>query len=330
MARTSITLVFLLVLAACGGGGAAPTTTAPVVATLAPASCPSGVIGAQGDGPDYLNIVGSHTRATNGQIPDGRPVFLGPASAGIPADLMVGLTYTGCTSLGGVSNFEEMAWTNGIGLLLVSWFEWPKVADPSTAPFGGTASQAGVVEVSEMETGTEDSRMRVVRLFDGLKVVSVSTYGLTTMSIEQVQDLAWAVYDGLPIDMHGAEAEGTTVDDVLAAVRSDQRTVSEAVGIDAVSPFTSRAGAAHTSYSAVIDGTDVVLYDFGTPDVAQRAADLISPDGYTIAHQPYDWSGQPHFWLLGRVILLYQGGSESFLEFLTSELGTPVAGAVVG
>ena len=39
------------------------------------------------------------------------------------------------------------------------------------------AAQAGVVQVSRIETGTEDSRMRVIRLFDGLKVVSVSTYG---------------------------------------------------------------------------------------------------------------------------------------------------------
>lgn len=284
---------------------------------------------ARGDGADYLNIAGSFERAQNGAIPDDEPTYLGPASKNISEDLMIGLVYTGCTSLGGVSNFEEMAWTNGLGLMLISWYEWPKVADPSTAPFGGEADQAGIVEVSTMETGTQDAKMRVVRLFDGLKVVSVSTYGLTTMSIDQVQDVGWVIYDGLPIDMNGAEGSGATVGEVLDAVRSDAVTVSEAIGTQEVSPFTARAGAAHTSYSAVIDGTEVLLYDFGTAQVADRAVQMISTDGFSIAHQPYDWSADPHFWQLGRVILLYQGASETFIAFLVDELGSPIAGSFV-
>lgn len=326
-------LVTVLLLVSCGGGGGGGTVAIHAApATLPPTevvSCPSGVIGSQGGGAEYLNLRGSYERAVDGAISDGRPRLLGHAAAAIPTDLMVGLEYTGCTSLGGPSNFEEMAWSNGIGLLLVAWHEWPKVADPTTAPFGGTASQAGVVTVWQMETGTEDSRMRVVRLFDGLKIVSVSTYGLTTMSIEQVEEVAWAVYDGLPINMKGAEATGATVAEVLGSVRSDQVTVGEAVALHDVSSFTSRTGAAHTSYSAVIDGTGVVLYDFGVPEVAERAASMISPDGYSLAHQPYDWASQPHFWQVGRVILLYQGGSSSFVEFLAEQFGPPVAGGVI-
>lgn len=325
MVRASLFTVMLLVAAACGGEAPTATSAPSSATTLSPSDCPSGILASRGDGADYLNIVGSFGVASEGRITDSTPTHLGPASAGIPSELMVGLEYTGCTSLGGVSNFEEMAWSNGIGLMLISWFEWPRVSDPSSAPFGGEATQAGVVQVSHIETGTEDSRMRVVRLFDGLKVISVSTYGLTTMGIDGVELVAWAVYDGLPIDMEGAPEIGTTVDGVLAIPRSDQRTVSEATGVTAVSPFTARAGAVHTSYSAVIDGTDVLLYDFGVPEVAQRAAQMISVDGYSIAHQPYTWTGEPHFWRLGRVIVLYQGSSRTFLEFLTEELGDPIA-----
>lgn len=329
MKRTSLVLVALL-FAACGGDAQPAGPTGVVDTTLPPATCPSGAITGQGDGPDYLNVSDSHALAVAGGLPDSAPVFLGSAAGAVAPEVMVGLVYTGCASLGGDSNFEEMAWSNGIGLLLVSWSEWPRVADPSTGAFGGTATQAGVVQVSTIETGTEDSRMRVVRLFDGLKVVSVSTYGLTTMGIDQVEDLAWVVYDGLPVDMSGAGAVGSTVDDVLAIVRSDQRTVSDATPLAAVSPFTSRAGMAHMSYTAVVDGTEVTLFDFGVPEVARRAALMVSLDGYTIAHQPHPWSGPPHFWLEGRVLILYQGESESFLEFMSSEFGSPLAGVVAG
>lgn len=325
MPRAAALTVMLLVASACGGDAPAATTAVPAEAVTALSECPSGVLEARGTGPDYLNIVGSFAVASDGRIPDGVPHHLGPASVGIPSELMVGLRYTGCTALGGVSSFEEMAWSNGIGLMLISWFEWPRTTDPSAAPFGGEASQAGIVQVSRIETGTEDSRMRVVRLFDGLKVLSVSTYGLTTMGIGGVEEVAWAVYDGLPIDMEGAPEIGTDVDGVLEIPRSDERTVSEAVPLNAVSPFTARAGLVHTSYSAVVDGTDVLLYDFGVPEVAQRAAQMISVDAYSIAHQPYAWSGEPHFWRLGRVIVLYQGSSNSFREFLTEELGEPIA-----
>jgi hypothetical protein len=325
MVRASLFTAMLLVVSACGGGDTAATTVAAAASTLPPAECPSGVLDARGDGPDYLNIVGSFAAAGEGRIPDGVPTHLGPAVTAIPSEQMVGLAYTGCSSLGGPSNFEEMAWSNGIGLMLVSWFGWPRVSDPSAASFGGEASQAGVVQVSRIETGTEDSRMRVVRLFDGLKVLSVSTYGLTTMGIDGVEQVAWAVYDGLPVDLEGAPEIGITVDGVLDIPRSDQRTVSEATPVSAVSPFTARAGAVHATFSAVIDGTDVLLYDFGMPDVAQRAAQMLSIDGYSIAHQPSTWSGEPHFWRLGRVIVLYQGSSGGFLEFLTAELGDPIA-----
>lgn len=330
MARVSIILSFLVVLAACGGEAPADVTEATPASTIpaAVAQCPSGVITARGDGADYLNLAGSHQRALEGGIPDGRPAFLGQASDAIPSEMMVGLEYTGCSALGPPSNFEEMAWSNGLGLLLISWHEWPKVADPSTTPFGGTSRQAGVVQVSHVETGTEEARMRVVRLFDGLKVVSVSTYGLTTMSIEQVEEVAWTVYDGLPVDMDGGETSGATVSEVLDAVRSDAVTVSDAEGIADVSPFTARTGAAHTSYTANVGGTNVILYDFGIPHVADRAASMISLDGFSVAHQPYDWTGDPHFWQLGRVILLYQGTSETVLELLVEELGAPIAGNV--
>jgi hypothetical protein len=330
MARTALLAVVLIVFTACGGDGSTSITEAPSTTIASPAAtCPSGVLAERGDGPDYLNFVGSHERALQGGIPDGKPAILGPASEAIPTDLMVGLEYIGCSALDGISSFEEMAWTNGIGLLLVSWHEWPRVEDPSSAPFGGNARQAGVVQVSQLETGSGDAKMRVVHLFDGLKVVSVSSYGLTTMGIDQVEDLGWTVYDGLPIDMEGAPEIGVTVESVLELLRSDQRTVTNATGIPDVSPFTSRAGAAPMSYSTVVDGTELLLYDFGVPEVASRAARMISTDGYSVAHQPHDWTAQPHFWRMGRVILLYQGGSAEFVQLLTEEIADPIAGGEI-
>ena len=305
------------------------TTTMPTTATtvLEP-RCPSGEMAARGDGPAYLSLRGSYERATAGDLEDGVPRLLGPATQAIPEELMVGLAYTGCSYLTGDSGFEEMAWSNGLGLLLISWHEWPKVDDPSVMPFGGTAAQAGIVEVSHIESGSEESRLHIVRLFDGIRLVSVSSYGLTTMSSERVEEVAWAVYDGLPVDMAGTPETSPTVDELLDSLRSDERTVGEAEASTELSAFSLNLGAAHTSYTAVIDGRGVSLYDFGVPEVAERVLSAVSADGYSIAHMPHDWSGPPYFWRIGRLIMLYEGADEEFLEFVIGELGPPQAGMV--
>ena len=328
MRRTAIGLTLTLVLASCGGGAAAPDTSAATSSTTITsmaASCPHGVLSGSGDGPDYLAFQTAFAAAESGELLEGRPRLLGPAAEGIPQDLMVGLRYLGCSSIDGDVVYEEMAWSNGIGLMLITWHEWPHVQDPSGMPFGGEAAQAGVVQVSTAAAGQEGARLRVVRLFDGLKIVAVTTFGLSTMSIEQVEQVAWAVYDGLPIDLDGAEAGGMTVPEVLEMVRSDQVTVSDPEPVAELAPFTRQLGAAPASYSAVIDGTGVRLFDFGLPAVAERMASMISSDGYTVAHMPYEWEGQPHFWLVDRVIVLYQGSHDSFVELLTEVLGPPLA-----
>jgi hypothetical protein len=332
MRRLALSLVICVVIAACGGDGDSPPDTGADSTTTSTfvASCPSGILGMQGDGPDYIAVRSAYERAQAGDVPDGKPAYLGSATGGIPSDLMVGLEYTGCSMLDGSTPYEQMSWGNGIGLLLVSWHEWPRTDDPSGAPFGGTATQRGVVQVSRIEQGDETTRVRVVHLFDGLKVVTAYTFALTTMSIDQVEEVAWAVYDGLPLDMRGAESSGATIDQALAALRSDAVTVSEPEPSAEMSVFTAVLGAGHMSYSAVVDGSGVMLYDFGTPEVAGRMAESISLDGSSVAGIPYLWTGDPHFWLLGRVILLYQGSRDDILELMTRDLGVPVAGAVAG
>lgn len=330
MPRTLLALVFAVFVAACGNSaGPVDTTLPPATSTTdGPPSCPSGEQPSQGDGPDYLSLGGSFEQARAGDIPDGRPRILGVAAEAIPEELMVGLAYTGCTSLEDGARFEEMAWSNGLGLLLVSWHEWPKVADPSVMPFGGVAEQAGVVEVSRAEAGSENSRLQIIRLFDGLKVVSISSYGLTTMDMERLEEVAWAVYDSLPLDRDGASAEGATVDDVLETLALDRVSVGEAEPSAELSAFTLNLGAAHASYTAVVNGTEISIYDFGTPVVAERALRAVSPDGFSIAHMPHDWDGDPHFWRLGPVVVLYEGADEDFLTLISSALGEAAAGVI--
>ncbi len=315
-------LTLSLVVSACGGGTGAPDTSIVMVSEGADPVAAANCVG--GDFQARSALYESVKAATPSDVPP----QLGIAIEAVPSTLLGGLIYAGC-SAEQVDDltFEQMAWTNGIGLLLVSWQEWPGDGDIIGIPFGGISHQAGVVEVSAIDEMANE-RTRVVHLFDGVRVVTVATYSLTTLSIEQAEEVAWAVYDAIPVDASNRVGVGASrsLDEFLAALPSDQVLVGDPEGLSEMSPFTATMGMAHATYLFIAAGSPVKVFDFGGVGAADRATAAVSSDGYTIAHVPYDVTATPLYWQWDRLIIQYMGGNELLIARLDEVVGPPFAG----
>lgn len=84
-----------------------------------------------------------------------------------------------------------------------------------------------------------------------------------------------------------------------------------------------------------VNGQQVFVYDFGSPEAAQAASTRISPDGYTITGMDGSISSvfyisTPFFWTHERFILQYLGVDEALLADLVATLGQPFADGRLG
>lgn len=315
-------LALSLVISACGGGTGGPDPSIAPVSEI-----PAPVVGVTCFGGDFQARSALY-ESVKAAVPADVPSQLSMAIEAVPPTLLGGLIYAGC-SAEQVDDlkFEQMAWTNGIGLLLVSWQEWPGDGDIIGVPFGGSAHQAGVVEVSAIDEMAIE-RTRVVHLFDGVRVVTVATYSLTTLSVEQAEEIAWAVYDAIPVDASNRVGVGASrsLDEFLAALSSDQVLVGDTEGLSEMSPFTATMGMAHATYLVTAAGSTLTVFDFGGVGAADRAAAAVSSDGYTIAHVPYDVTATPHYWQWDRLIVRYMGGNALLIARLDEVVGPSFAG----
>lgn len=89
------------------------------------------------------------------------------------------------------------------------------------------------------------------------------------------------------------------------------------------------------SQMLLVNGSDVFVYDFGSPEAAAAAVDRISPDGTTITGldgsiSSVHWIAIPHFWLHATFIVQYLGEDPAILAGMRSALGEPFAGGLVG
>ena len=75
-----------------------------------------------------------------------------------------------------------------------------------------------------------------------------------------------------------------------------------------------------------VQGADVLVFEVTGPDTAISIASAISEDGVTINSEFIPWPATPHFFLEGRVIVLYLGDSREVLSILTYFLGPQIAG----
>jgi hypothetical protein len=80
-------------------------------------------------------------------------------------------------------------------------------------------------------------------------------------------------------------------------------------------------------HGLLIDGEDLQVFEFDNPSSANAKAREISPDGETIGKTVVQWIAPPHFFLSGKIIVLYLGDNPELLKHLETALGKPIAGA---
>ena len=75
-----------------------------------------------------------------------------------------------------------------------------------------------------------------------------------------------------------------------------------------------------------VNGEDIQVFEFATDEEAAAAASLISADGGSIGTTMVTWVDSPHFYLEGKLIVLYVGEEASVLDALEGALGPQIAG----
>ena len=78
--------------------------------------------------------------------------------------------------------------------------------------------------------------------------------------------------------------------------------------------------------SLKVNGGDVQVYVYDTAQAMEADASQISADGSSIGTNMADWTGTPHFFKTGNILVLYLGDDQTVLGLLTNILGSQFAG----
>jgi hypothetical protein len=75
-----------------------------------------------------------------------------------------------------------------------------------------------------------------------------------------------------------------------------------------------------------VNGEDVQVFEYDSQSEAETEAALVSPDGSSIGTSLPFWIAPPHFYMAGRIIVLYVGENLKVTEALETILGVQFAG----
>jgi hypothetical protein len=75
-----------------------------------------------------------------------------------------------------------------------------------------------------------------------------------------------------------------------------------------------------------VNGADVQVFEYNTPEEMELESSQIAPDGSSTATTMITWMDTPHFYKTGRIIALYVGSDETILNLLKSAFGPQFAG----
>lgn len=75
--------------------------------------------------------------------------------------------------------------------------------------------------------------------------------------------------------------------------------------------------------SIAVDGSNVLIYEYGTEDERQVVSDSISADKTIVGGKTVAWSAHPKIWTTGRLIVAYTGRDGGTILLLNSLLGDP-------
>ncbi|GEM_PF-6075469 len=133
----------------------------------------------------------SRWTAISATLPDRLAAAVPPVPSAA-AEALAGLHLTGVRDEG---VFQEVAYSDGKGVLFVSWQRWPADVDPSMfVTEYATIERAGDLDVVVENVDLPRVQMRSVRVFDGAYLVTVSGHDIGGLDIGAVRRLAESVY----------------------------------------------------------------------------------------------------------------------------------------
>ena len=75
-----------------------------------------------------------------------------------------------------------------------------------------------------------------------------------------------------------------------------------------------------------VNGAEVQVFQFRDAAQSEAQAALISRSGSTVGTTKLHWLGPPHFYKMGKLLVLYVGEDGGVLKTLEAALGRPFAG----
>lgn len=75
----------------------------------------------------------------------------------------------------------------------------------------------------------------------------------------------------------------------------------------------------------LVNGSHISVFEYASEGDAERDASRVSPNGCFIGSTMITWIGPPHFYRMGRLVVIYAGTAEAVLKPLREVLGRPFA-----
>ena len=127
----------------------------------------------------------------------------------------------------------------------------------------------------------------------------------------------------------GPPSHGGPVQDQVSLIdtlRSKNVTVDISGGVS--QPFLSAQSGTIVRLSGgpLTRAADLQLFEYGSASVASAEAKQIRSDGSGNATTVVDWVAPPHFFLKGRVLVIYLGSDATIVSLLSGVLGSQFAG----
>ena len=120
-----------------------------------------------------------------------------------------------------------------------------------------------------------------------------------------------------------ADSHGGPVTDYVSlvdALRTQGATVEP--GDDVSQPFFTVEGRVIRANSQ-----GVQVFEYADKAAADAEAELVAPDGSSVGTSMVSWVAPPHFYKVGRLIVLYVGDDATTIDLLETVLGSQFAGS---
>lgn len=75
-----------------------------------------------------------------------------------------------------------------------------------------------------------------------------------------------------------------------------------------------------------INGQEVQVFEYQDASVMESEAAKVAPDGGSVGTSMMTWMDAPHFYRIGRLIILYVGSDQTVLNVLNKVIGPQFAG----